>query len=672
MNISLFKVLVAFILGVGVSKYVNTSPIHLLSICILIFCLLLLLHSTASKKTIAAFVFGIAYPVLFLVLGIFISLVQQPKNISNHYENHLSPKKQLLVFSVQENLKPTTYDDKYVINIHTLSNFSVTGKALLNVQKDSCSSQLELGRWYVTNQGLQELPKPRYPYQFNYGNYLRKKHIYRQIRTPSDALLPYPKQSYSIGILGKRFRESIITKLRSYSFTPNQLAIIKALVLGERSDINGTIQSQYAAAGLMHILAVSGLHVGILLLLLRFLLSIFKNKRLKIYKTILILLGIWSFAIITGASPSVLRAATMFTFIQLGTLRAQSGHTIDGVLFSALLLLLIEPNFLFQVGFQLSYLAVISILYIQPLLYKLYRPRFYLDKLYWGVATVTIAAQLGVAPLSIYYFNQFPGLFMISNLVVLPSLGIILGLGILVIILALVDQLPTFLISSYGYIIDLLNNYIAWVARQEAFVFTQLKLSTALLLLVYLVLGLGVYYFKKRTQNKLILFLIGVLFITGYMHWKKRQPLPHHFTIYQKSRSSLMTHYQNGILIYQTTDTLFMANTDSRLIALQNALPIKSLKEKQVNTAYHFNEKQILYLNTKAYLPLPIDYKPDYIILANSPDINLARLIMEHPDIIVIADGSNYKSDIDQWSATCRILGIPFHSTYSQGAYIIE
>ena len=225
-------------------------------------------------------------------------------------------------------------------------------------------------------------------------------------------------------------------------------------MLGQRQDISKEIYNSYTQAGAIHILAVSGLHVGIILLLLNFIfkpLIYFKNG--NYIKLIVIVLILWSYAVIAGLSASVVRAVTMFTAVAIGMHLKRPTNVYNTLTISAFFLLLFKPMFLFDVGFQLSYLAVLAIVIIQPMLEKLWKPKFKLIDFFWKIFTVTIAAQFGIIPVSLYYFHQFPGLFFLSNLVIIPCLGFILGFGILIIILGLLNLLPNFLASTFGFVI---------------------------------------------------------------------------------------------------------------------------------------------------------------------------------------------------------------------------
>lgn len=312
---------------------------------------------------------------------------------------------------------------------------------------------------------------PLNPHQFDYKSYLKGLGISHQLRLNTNNFFLKENPSPTLFGISASVRNKIIDKLKQASFGKEELGIIQALLLGQRNDISAETYNNYKNAGAVHILAVSGLHIGILLLLLQFLLRplerLPKGKTLKLIAIVALL---WCFALLAGLSPSVVRAVTMFSFVAYALHLNRPSDTFNTLALSMFfILLVIDPNLLFHVGFQMSYAAVLAIVWVYPLLQKLWYPKNKILRYFWQLISVSIAAQLGVLSISLFYFHQFPGLFFISNLVIIPALGLILGMGIVVILLALLNLLPDFLVSLYDTLIHWMNSIIGWVAEQEAF-----------------------------------------------------------------------------------------------------------------------------------------------------------------------------------------------------------
>jgi competence protein ComEC len=228
-----------------------------------------------------------------------------------------------------------------------------------------------------------------------------------------------------------KMREYFLSILSTYVRDRNQFAVASAIMLGYNDYMNGDITRAYASSGALHVLSVSGLHVGIMFFMLNVLLKFMDNRgrKLEITKSVSIILFIWLYACLTGLSPSVLRSAMMFSLIQSGTLLKRHVNTFNIVFGSAVVLMLFNPFIVTEVGFRLSYLAVLGIIYLQPKIYSLWAfKNWFLDKA-WMIVAVSLAAQIATFPLSLLYFHQFPNLFLISNLVVIPVSNLILFLG---------------------------------------------------------------------------------------------------------------------------------------------------------------------------------------------------------------------------------------------------
>jgi competence protein ComEC len=415
------------------------------------------------------------------------------------------------------------------------------------------------------------------------------------------------------------------------------------------------------------------LHVGIILLILSFLFKpIEKIKNGTYLKAFCIVLLLWMFAFIAGLSASVVRAVTMFTFLAIGQSLQRKKVVEFSLISSMLFLLIVKPMFLFDVGFQLSYLAVFGIIWVQPKLVALYNPRFLIDKKVWQLITVSIAAQVGILPLSIYYFQQFPGLFVLSNLVIIPFLGAILIGGILVICMSLLNVLPTFLALMYGYVISLMNDFVSWVGAQEQFLFQEISISFAMMLGCYLLIFSGTLYLIKRTPRKCMYFLIVVLLIQSLYFFEQTKAIEKEaFIVFHKSRFSIIGKRKGlKIKIQQHIDTLKPGKINM-IKSYVTAEYIQYIENVNFKNFIQFKEKNILIVDSLGVYQLNKLAHP-IVILQYSPKINLERLIHRLKPSLIIADGSNYKSYASNWEDISIKYKVPFHNTRKKGAFKLE
>lgn len=609
---------------------------------------------------------------LFFFIGISSVCINDDRNYDSFYEHYLK-ENSTIILQIHKVLKPGNYYQKYEAKIIKVDDKKTKGTILLNIKKDSVSAYLTVDNQLLLKPVLKELIPPLNPHQFNYKAYLAKQGIYHQLFTEKEQFLKLNSNTATLFGLSARFRNQIQKSLQKHNFKKNELAVINALLLGQRQDISKELISDYQKAGAIHILAVSGLHVGIILLILSFLLKpLEKIKYGKLIKTIIIVFLLWMFAFIAGLSASVVRAVTMFTFLAIGMSFRKKNVIAFSFISSLFFLLLIKPMFLFDVGFQLSYLAVFGILSTQAKMYSLWKPKFKIVDFFWQLFTVSIAAQIGILPLSIYYFQQFPGLFLASNLVIIPFLGAILIGGVLVIILSLLKLLPQFLADFYGTIISWMNIFVSWVSHQEEFLFKEISISFVFMLSWYLFIFLGIYLFTKRSSKKLIYFLISILIIQGVFLLERNQyKEKDELIVFHKSRFS--------ILGKRTGEKLFLDhNLDSLMLLKENSIKYYRIKEKiaevketSFKNFIKYTDKNILLVDSLGVYNLS-GLKNPIVILQYSPKINLTRLIKTIKPSEIIADGSNYKSSVIRWKNTCKKEKISFHYTAEKGAFILK
>jgi competence protein ComEC len=377
------------------------------------------------------------------------------------------------------------------------------------------------------------------------------------------------------------------------------------------------------------------------------------------------------FAFIAGLSASVVRAVTMFSFLAVGQ-QFGSKKIILYSLFSSLFILLIfKPLFLFDVGFQLSYLAVLGIITIQQKVYHFWKFKSKIIDFFWQLSSVSIAAQIGVLPLSLYYFHQFPGLFFVSNLVIIPALGFILMMGILVIFLSILKILPTFLSDFYGFLISLMNGFVNWVSNQEAFLLKDISLSFLLLLASYGVIFFGVRFLQNSSTKKMLFVLGSILVFQSVILFEKYEKQhTKEFIVFHKTKQSFIGFRNSSkIEIHHNADSVQQLNFLINPYKINEDIAISF--EKLDTTILQFENQQILLIDSLAIYQIE-DFKNPLVIIQNSPKINLERMIVTIQPKMIIADGSNFKSYTNRWKKTSQIMNIPFYYTGELGAFQLK
>lgn len=617
---------------------------------------------------------GIASFSLIFYLGFFIAYFNIPENQSGHYINQNIDLTDSLIVKgkISEELKPTAFSERFIMEVESLisakSEKAVHGKILVNLSKDSTYKLvLRPGMRILAPWTPEAIKGPLNPFQFNYSSYMKQLNIEQQLNLdPSRISISGYNPSFRESAWN--LREHLIQNLRKYRFEKDEIAVFQALILGQRRDISTELYKDYAAAGAIHILAISGLHVGILLLFLNFLFKPIESfKYGRYFKPVIVIILLWSFAILTGLSASVVRAVFMFSFIAVGLQLKRKTSSLNSLFLSLFFILILEPYYLFQVGFQLSYLAVFSIIVFQPVIYQAFSPSNKIIDYFWKLTSVSLAAQIGVIPLSIYYFHQFPGLFLLSNLVVLPFLGIILAVGILVLALATLQVLPVFLEELFGSLLLGLNIFIDQVSNLDQFVISNIQLDLFQTLSLYLIVLTSLLVTRKINFQYVSFFLSTILIFQIVTIYAKVTIPDREAIIFHKSKTSIL-----GV----------KEGSDLKIYSEDKAAPTflnDYLRERNIESFQNFPIPRIMNLSNK--LTLVIDttgnynlsqFKPELLILRNSPKINLERLLNNISPEQIIADGSNYFSLIARWKQSAEDKKIPFHYTGEKGAYILK
>ncbi|MBU2927637.1 ComEC/Rec2 family competence protein [Winogradskyella psychrotolerans] len=673
LNFTIIKLTIFLVTGILLAHYIKLDFYSILYVTIALVILLGLYWLILKSKINRSPFFGILAYLCMIAVGMTSYTIQNEKLRPDHYTNlKASENTNTIIFKIKERLKPDAYNDKYIVSLKSFNKQDAIGHLLINIKRDSIPKQYHVDDILFTSAELNLIQKPLNPHQFDYSKYLELQQIYHQLYLNLSTILQLSDSKSTIYGYADALRTKINAKLIEAGFKDDALSIMNALLLGQRQTIDKTVYNNYVNSGTIHILAVSGLHVGIILIILNFLFKpLLYLKYGHVIKPFILVSILWSFAVIAGLRPSVTRAVTMFSVITIAMHLKRRTNIYNTLVISAFLILLFKPTFLFAVGFQMSYLAVLSIVSIQPMIYKLWQPKYWIIDQPWQIFTVTLAAQVGVAPISLYYFHQFPGLFFISNLVVIPFLGLILGFGMLVIALALIDFLLKPIVDTYSFIIDTLNGFIAWVAQFESFLLRDIPFTIFQVITSYLIIATLVQTYKFRNFRWLAMSLIAIISLQSVTFYNKYKAQSHEFIIFNKSRYSMIGFKDNQKLTVAHNLDSAKLNSDYAIQNYKIGEAIIDLDTDSLASVYQYKNNTLLVIDSLAvYKNLTL--QPNYILLRNSPRLNLNRVIDSLKPQLIIADASNYKSYLKRWKETCVHKKIPFHQTNEKGAFIIK
>ncbi len=521
------------------------------------------------------------------------------------------------------------------------------------------------------------------PYAFDYALYLQRQGIYFQdFLSEGEFISIDGDRGISLGLIVFEVGAVFENVLAEYVSSEKARNLMKAMLLGRRDEISPEMEYAYAATGTSHILAVSGLHIGIIYLIFSTLFNFLKYGKSKWLYYVLVAISLWSFAIITGLSPSAQRASIMFTFILAGKLLSRNNNIYNSILASAFFILLFSPNLIYSVSFQLSYAAVFGIVYLYKKIYNLIYVQNKVINFFWQITVLSISAQIATFPITIYYFHQFPLLFPFTNLVAIPTAIVVIISGILILVTSGLGPIPVII----GKFVE------GWVIYYNDLMTTISSLNFALIgdlylkpVYVFIIILCVILILQFLNQRKLIYFksftIIIVLFtvfvlLDNYSKSDQRSVTIYHinnkfyFDIFDgySCYTNMIASNNKKTIIYNV-----IPNRKRHLIkdikGLNNAHMVKKIGE---STLIYWEGKTILILRdevglTKATNPLKIDY----LIIGDNSIRDLNTLAKKLIILNIIIDQTNSRTLQEKILQQSKDLNIETHSIEEDGAYSI-
>ncbi|TCN60760.1 ComEC family competence protein [Flavobacterium circumlabens] len=667
LDFPLAKITICFIIGILVCYYWQPTIFLAVATIIITAILFLMLYFLSGKNKKLLLFFGISTCLISFWLGIITLLLHTD---SLQQSNYIHCKKafeneQNISFTLMEQLKSNSYNDRYVALLNHIESNTYTGKIIVNIKKDNLRNTLIIGNIIQAKVTLQHTTAPKNPNQFDYGKYLANKQIYAQVYLSKAEIEVSKKIRKNVWFYAARLNSRIIRNLEKAHFNKTEMNVAMGLILGQRQEISSDILKDYQYSGATHILSVSGLHVGFIMLFILFILKPISNTRKGSFiKLIAILISLSLFGIISGLSPPVLRSVVMFSFLAIGNHLRRGSNIYHTLLISILLILLFEPYFLFDAGFQLSYIALFSILWIQPLLKEIWKPKNKISTYIWEALTVSFAAQIGTFPVCLYYFHQFPCLFFVTNILILPVLSFTMITGIVVMLISAFFSCPVFLIQIFEKSIYILNLITHTIASMEYFVIRDISFNFYYLITFYLLTIAIIFWFKKPTYPKVMAIFISVILVQlSFIMTKKDLEEKQELIVYNVKKKTIITERNGKKMLLFTNEDL--KKNSKALSIIGNTESLHDIQK--IKNTFFFNSKKILLIDSSGVYKR--NSSPDILILTQSPKINLDRVLLDLKPKIIVADASNSYSIQNYWKTSCSKKRIPFHATGEMGFY---
>lgn len=527
------------------------------------------------------------------------------------------------------------------------------------VHRDSLSWDLSPGDVILFKTTLQPFKNMGNPNDFDYASYMRTQGYAATAYVASGYWMKTDEKYWSLKTVALNCRKQILSFYRSLGFDNNEYAILSALTLGYQDALSEDIKHAFRTTGTVHVLSVSGLHVGIIYAMISFLLSFIKrSSRYYWLKPILIIIFLWCYAFITGLSPSVVRASAMLTVFCTSELLNRRHSSKHSIYIAAFFILLIDPMALFDIGFQLSFVSVIAILYLHPAFSNSLRIKNKVSRYIWQLFTLSLVAQLGAFPLCLYYFGTFPTYFFITNLLIVPLVSLITyAFGGIVI-----AKLLALIFSSYSEILYFIPvkvlKFLVEVMKRLIHFFEQLpgaqiegvSISFIQLVIILLIIISMVVFLQRRKSRVLIMGLAGVLLLLGLSLYDRFTLPSNQLVVYNKYNTTELR-WNIGHQQFQTKKE----NIDEflHLDIGKNSLLVIA---KPIGDNKYSNQK----------------FKVDYLLPVANDSLSLYSLTKFIEPHVVLLDGSLSMKTSRRLKYECNKLQIPYYDVAEKGAFSLN
>lgn len=558
-----------------------------------------------------------------------------------------------------------------------------SGKVLFYFSRNDFNQPFRYGDEILVKGAPQRLRGPANPGEFDYKRFLTFRKIYHQhfLRKESVRYLVHnpPSQIIAYSINARLWAEKVINQTIQGK---QEQAVAFALILGLKDGLDNDLVHAYASSGAMHVLAVSGLHVGIIYAILLFFFRPLRNIRHGQWILAgLSIVCLWSYAFVTGLSPSVLRAVTMFSFLALARPLNYSTNIFNTLAVSAFCLLMWEPYMIMSVGFQLSFMAVIGIVYLQPKLYRVWIPkRLIWDKI-WQVTCVSFAAQLATFSLGILYFHQFPVYFLVSNLFVIPGALISLCLGIALLVVSIIEPVALVVGKVLEVVLSLLNFLVFSVEELPFSLINNIYITTSQ---SWMIIGFVISVLLLFQYRKFSFVLSSGVFILifSWLQWEHHYAISAQpkFVVYQVNGHSALEWLHQG-KSYFFTDTVLLNDHERMRFHIRPNRLIHGIHAVHVNdssfqirrngvTLFRWKTLTVAHISSDDF-SFPDGLEVDYLVVSNNAVKYINKLLTLKVDTIIL-DSSNAGYIAGSMIKQGADAGVKVHSVIHEGAFMIN
>ena len=626
---------------------------------------------------------GVATLISFTALGALLVWFQDIRN-ADYALAKKQPEHATFIATLSETPveKTKSFKANAMVSCFVFNNirFPTNGKIIIYFRKDSLLPPAN-GSRIIFKKPLQSIKNSGNPGSFDYERYSLFQGITHQVFLESLdwVILPGNNKEWLPSFVEK-IRVAVLRILRTYIKSEKELGLAEALLIGYKNDLDKSLVQSYSNTGVVHIIAISGLHLGLIYWLLVILLRpLQKRKHGRWLRPVTIITGLWLFSLLAGAQPSILRSAVMFSCIVLGECTKRKTSVFNTLSLSAFGLLCYNPFWLWDLGFQLSYSAVLSIVIFMRPVYDIFYIKNKLLDMLWQMSAVTLAAQILTTPVSIYHFHQFPILFLFTNFIAVPLSSVILLAEILLCAISFFPWLSLQLGAVIGWLIRHMNNYIEKTEGINFSLWQGLQINTCQVILLYLFIAGCSYWLLEKSKKGLttaMLALMAFFVLRGYSFWQAsaQQKL----IVYNISKYQAIDFMDGRKLVFrgdpelQKDDFLqnFHLKSSRTRHRIQPAEKTNRILEK--NCFVRLGGRTIMMLDSTIYFSSPRPITIDVLVLSKNPDLRFSQLNKTFGIRRVVFDGSVPAWKLRNWKKDCDSLLIPHHDVKEKGAFVMN
>lgn len=667
----------------------NLESITLHNVIVLITPLLLIASLAAHflvKSFSGRWLTGLLIHLAFLFAGFWAAYSGMPERDKEHFSFKDQPEAYLV--RITEPLSERRNAYRTMVEVHALLDSTevipATGKVLLYFRKPSANPLPDYGDYIVVSKHPVKVPPPLNPGQFDFRKHLARKGVHHQLFVHDDNWHSTGQSNRNVLFgLAYRTRDHLVKVMQDNGLQGDEFAVASAILLGYDELLSQELRKGYTGAGAMHVLCVSGLHVGIIFLIFSTMLRFLdRMRRGAVLRGTLLLMIIWFYAFITGLSPSVMRSAFMISFLLAGEMMNRKGQALNTLAAAAFLILVIDPAALFSIGFQLSFTAVAGILLFQQAIAGLLIFRSKVAAYFWEATSVALAAQLSTTPVVLFYFQQFPLYFWLSNLFLTPLSFLIISIGMLMLLLSPLPWLPYGLGLVTSALIYAMNGMILWVESLPMAVIKNLYISQIEFILLILLAILLALWIRKSSKSLVFPFLLLLVLVVSSFSLRHFNHLRQDgFLVYAlPGRTAIsLVHGKQHVLIADSTVLYDEGTIEFNMAKFWNSRAIS--QHEKVNIANSFQNDFVIkegsYLVFSGQLMQLFDVsKP-----ASGPEADIylmhgktagRRLTLPSPEKrgLMLLDASLNSRTADGLSDFARKNGWDFFDIRANGAYI--